>query len=151
MSQNLFRRSTAASFCRKKSNMPKILLVEDNELIRDMLSRRLKKRDFEVVIAVDGREGIEKAHAESPDLILMDVGLPELNGCEATRELKSDRKTSGIPLIILTAHATTDEREQALAAGCDSFATKPIAFPQLLDSIQRLLSRSVQEATDADI
>ena len=131
--------------------MPKILLVEDNELIRDMLSRRLKKRNFDVILAVDGREGIEKAHEESPDLILMDVGLPEIDGCQATRELKNDPETSGIPLIILTAHATTDERAQALEAGCDSFATKPIAFPQLLESIQKLLNSSVRESIDADV
>ncbi len=131
--------------------MPKILLVEDNELIRDMLTRRLKKRDFDVIIAVDGREGINKAHQETPDLILMDVGLPEINGCQATRELKNDPATSGIPLIILTAHATTHERDQALQAGCDSFATKPIAFPQLLEIIQELLNRSVRESTDADV
>jgi len=121
--------------------MAKILLVEDNELIRDMLSRRLQKRNFEVVLAVDGREGIAKAKEETPDLILMDVGLPEINGCEATRRLKADPETSGIPLIILTAHATTHEREEAMQAGCDSFATKPIAFSRLLADIETLLSR----------
>ncbi len=121
--------------------MASILLVEDNELIRDMLSRRLKKRDFEVLVAVDGREGISKAKEHAPDLILMDIGLPEVNGCEATRVLKEDPTTSAIPLIILTAHATTDEREQALQAGCDDFATKPIDFPRLLENIQALLNR----------
>ena len=126
--------------------MTKILLVEDNELIRDMLLRRLQKRNFEVVIAGDGRQGIAKAKDEAPDLILMDVGLPEINGCEATRLLKKDPETCDIPLIILTAHATTHEREQALQAGCDSFATKPIAFPQLLEDIQTLLSRQAEDS-----
>lgn len=121
--------------------MPKILLVEDNELIRDMLSRRLQRKDFEMILAVDGREGISMAKEENPDLILMDIGLPEINGCEATRLLKGDSATSDIPLIILTAHATTDEREQALQAGCDDFATKPVDFPQLLDKIHVLLNR----------
>ena len=121
--------------------MAKILLVEDNELNRDMLSRRLTRKEFEVVMAVDGREGIAKAKHEAPDLILMDVGLPEVNGCEATRILKQDPETSLIPLIILTAHATNLEREQALEAGCDSFATKPIDFPRLIESIQELLNR----------
>ena len=121
--------------------MATILLVEDNELIREMLKRRLEKRDLDVIVAVDGREGIRKANEQHPDLILMDIGLPEVNGCDATRTLKSDEATSAIPLIILTAHATTDEREQALQAGCDSFATKPIDFPKLLENIQTLLNR----------
>ena len=122
--------------------MTRILVVEDNEMIREMLSRRLRKRDFEVVMACDGREGITTAQQQQPDLILMDIGLPEVNGCEATRILKEDPATSRIPLIVLTAHATTGEREQALQAGCDDFATKPIDFPKLLESIQRLLSGS---------
>ena len=121
--------------------MVKILLVEDNELIRDMLSRRLKKRDFDVIIAVDGREGVAKAKEQTPDLVLMDIGLPEINGCEATKMLKADPATSAIPLIILTAHATTDERERALQSGCDDFATKPIDFPRLLENIHALLNR----------
>ena len=121
--------------------MASILLVEDNELIRDMLSRRLKKKDFEVILAIDGREGISKAREHAPDLILMDIGLPEVNGCEATRVLKADPATSAIPLIILTAHATTDEREQAIEAGCDEFATKPIDFRRLIGTIDGLLNR----------
>lgn len=121
--------------------MTTILLVEDNELIRDMLSRRLSKRGFEVLISTDGRVGIETAKQQQPDLILMDVGLPEVDGCEATRRLKADAETSPIPLIILTAHATTGERDQAIQAGCDDFATKPIDFPRLLESIQSLLNR----------
>ena len=121
--------------------MPRILLVEDNELIREMLCRRLTKRNFEVSIACDGREGIAMAQEQIPDLILMDVGLPEVNGCEATKILKASPATAAIPLIVLTAHATTEEREQAIQAGCDEFATKPIDFPRLLDRIQTLLSR----------
>ena len=120
--------------------MTTILLVEDNELIREMLTRRLSKRGYDVLVAADGREGMNAAKQQLPDLILMDVGLPEIDGCEATRRLKADPATSGIPLIILTAHATTGEREQAMQAGCDDFATKPIDFPQLLKSIQALLN-----------
>jgi two-component system, cell cycle response regulator DivK len=121
--------------------MTTILLVEDNELIREMLSRRLTKRGFELLLAADGRQGMDLARQHLPDLILMDIGLPEVDGCEATRTLKADPATSSIPLIILTAHATTDEREQALKSGCDDFATKPIDFPQLLKSIESFLTR----------
>ena len=121
--------------------MPKILLVEDNEMNRDMLSRRLMKRGHEVVIAVDGREGVEKARAEAPALVLMDMSLPILNGWEATRELRADPATRSIPVIALTAHAMAGDREKALAAGCDDFDTKPIEIDRLLEKIEALLTR----------
>ena len=120
--------------------MPKILLVEDNEMNRDMLSRRLARRGFEVTIAVDGGEGVEKAHSESPDLILMDMSLPVIDGWEATRSLKAEPNTQGIPIIALTAHAMSDDREKALAAGCDDYDTKPIDLPHLLSKIDALLN-----------
>jgi two-component system cell cycle response regulator DivK len=119
--------------------MPRILLVEDNEMNRDMLSRRLERRDFEVLIAVDGREGVEKADNELPDLILMDMSLPEIDGWEATRQLKADEKTSSIPVIALTAHAMAGDREKALEAGCDDYDSKPVDFKRLLSKIEALL------------
>ena len=119
--------------------MPRILLVEDNEMNRDMLSRRLERRDFEVLIAVDGREGVEKAGCELPDLILMDMSLPEIDGWEATRLLKGDDKTSSIPVIALTAHAMAGDREKALEAGCDDYDSKPVDFKRLLSKIEALL------------
>lgn len=119
--------------------MAKILLVEDNELNRDMLSRRLQRKGYEVVIAVDGRQGIKIAKAEMPDLILMDMSLPELDGWEATRRLKDDPGTQHIKVIALTAHAMVGDRERALQAGCDDYDTKPIEFPRLLKKIQMLL------------
>ncbi len=121
--------------------MPKILLVEDNEMNRDMLSRRLIKRGHEVVIAVDGREAVEKARAEAPALVLMDMSLPILDGWEATRELRADPATRSIPVIALTAHAMAGDREKALAAGCDDFDTKPIEIDRLLGKIEALLTR----------
>jgi CheY-like chemotaxis protein len=121
--------------------MPKILLVEDNDMNRDMLSRRLIKRGHEVVIAVDGREGVEKARAEAPALVLMDMSLPVLDGWEATRELRADPATRSIPVIALTAHAMAGDREKALAAGCDDFDTKPIEIDWLLGKIEALLTR----------
>jgi two-component system, cell cycle response regulator DivK len=121
--------------------MAKILLIEDNEMNRDMLSRRLVKRGYEVVIAVDGREGVDKARAESPGLVLMDMSLPILDGWEATRELRADPATRSIPVIALTAHAMAGDRERALAAGCDDFDTKPIELERLLGKIQALLAR----------
>ena len=117
----------------------KILLVEDNEMNRDMLSRRLTRKDFDVVIAVDGEEGVKMAHDEAPDLILMDMSLPIKDGWTATQELKADENTSGIPVIALTAHAMSGDREQALAAGCDDYDTKPIELPRLLQKISNLL------------
>src|SRR5438093_6127354 len=108
--------------------MAKLLLVEDNEMNRDMLSRRLARRGYEVSVAVDGFDGIAKAKAELPRLVLMDVTLPGLDGLDATRQLKADPATVGIPVIALTAHAAAGDREQALAAGCDDYDTKPIEF-----------------------
>jgi CheY-like chemotaxis protein len=121
--------------------MTKILLVEDNEMNRDMLSRRLQKQGFEILIAVDGEEGIAKALAELPALILMDMSLPGVDGWEATRRLKTSPKTQKIPVIALTAHAMTDDRDKAMAAGCDDFDTKPVELPRLLSKIQALLGR----------
>ena len=121
--------------------MPKILLVEDNEMNRDMLSRRLERRGYEVVIAVDGQDGVTKAQAESPALILMDMSLPVLDGWEASRQLKAAPATGGIPIIALTAHAMSGDREKALAVGCDDFDTKPIELDRLLAKIEALLAR----------
>jgi len=121
--------------------MTKILLVEDNEMNRDMLSRRLQKHGYEVVIAVDGEEGVVKARTEAPALILMDMSLPGVDGWEATRRLKSAPQTQKIPVIALTAHAMTDDRDKAMAAGCDDFDTKPVELPRLLSKIQALLGR----------
>ena len=120
--------------------MAKILLVEDNEMNRDMLSRRLARRGYEVVVAVDGREGVAKARAETPALILMDMSLPVLDGWEATRELRADPATRSIPVIALTAHAMAGDREKALAVGCDDFDTKPIELERLLGKIEALLA-----------
>jgi CheY-like chemotaxis protein len=119
--------------------MPKILLVEDQEMNRDMLSRRLKKRGYEVLIAVDGAEGLEKARAEAPELILMDMSLPVIDGWEATRRLKADEATRGIPVVALTAHAMSTDREKALEAGCDAYETKPVELPRLLETMEKLL------------
>jgi CheY-like chemotaxis protein len=119
--------------------MPKILLVEDQEMNRDMLSRRLKKRGYEVAIAVDGAEGLEKARADTPDLILMDMSLPVIDGWEATRQLKADESTRSIPVVALTAHAMSTDRERALEAGCDAYETKPVELPRLLETMEKLL------------
>ena len=119
--------------------MAKILLVEDQEENRDMLSRRLRKRGYEVSIAVDGAEGVEKARTEAPDLILMDMSLPVMDGWEATRTLKADRGTRAIPVVALTAHAMSTDREKALEAGCDAYETKPIELPRLLETMEKLL------------
>ena len=126
--------------------MARILLVEDNELNRDMLSRRLERRGHVVLVAVDGAAGVEAAHAERPDLILMDMSLPVLDGWEATRRLKADGATRLIPVIALTAHAMSGDREQALAAGCDDFDTKPVELPRLLGKIDALLAAPSPEA-----
>src|SRR5262249_46144952 len=120
--------------------MPKILLVEDNEMNRDMLSRRLQRKGYEVVIAVDGGEGVEMAHSHLPDLILMDMSLPVLDGWEATRRLKAAPDTTAIPVIALTAHAMATDRERAMEAGCDDYDTKPIELPRLLAKIEPCLS-----------
>jgi two-component system cell cycle response regulator DivK len=120
--------------------MAKILLVEDNEMNRDMLSRRLQRKGYEVVIAVDGGEGVAMAHSQAPDLILMDMSLPVLDGWEATRKLKAAPETAGIPVIALTAHAMATDREKAMEAGCDDYDTKPIELPRLLGKIEAMLS-----------
>ena len=119
--------------------MPKILLVEDDEMNRDMLSRRLIKRGYEVAIAVDGEQGVEMAGSESPDIILMDMSLPGIDGWTATRQVKAADATRGIPIIALTAHAMAGDREKALEAGCDEFDTKPVELQRLLDKIEELL------------
>jgi two-component system cell cycle response regulator DivK len=121
--------------------MTKILLVEDNEMNRDMLSRRLQKQGYEIVLAVDGEEGVAKAQSEAPALVLMDMSLPGIDGWEATRRLKAAPQTQKIPVIALTAHAMSDDREKALAAGCDDFDTKPVELPRLLSKIQALLGK----------
>ena len=119
--------------------MAKILLVEDNELNRDMLSRRLARKGYEVLLAEDGAKGVAAAAAERPDLVLMDMSLPVLDGWEATRRLKADPGTRAIPVIALTAHAMSTDRERAVEAGCDDYDTKPIELPRLLEKIERLL------------
>ncbi|MFQ5657207.1 MAG: response regulator [Candidatus Methylomirabilales bacterium] len=121
--------------------MAKILLVEDNEMNRDMLLRRLTRRGYEVVIAVDGDQGVAMAQSEAPDLILMDMDLPVLNGWEATREIKAKPGMQAIPIIALTAHAMMGDREKALEAGCDDYDTKPIEFSRLLGKIETVLGK----------
>ncbi|MEI6669854.1 MAG: response regulator [Acidobacteriota bacterium] len=121
--------------------MPKILLVEDNELNRDMLTRRLERRGFQVVSAVDGRAGIAMGAQEAPDLILMDMSLPDLDGWEATRLLKSSAQTRSIPVIALTAHAMSGDRERAMEAGCDDYDTKPVELSRLLAKIDSLIGK----------
>jgi two-component system, cell cycle response regulator DivK len=123
--------------------MAKILLVEDNEMNRDMLARRLQRRGYGVLIAPDGAEGVAQAQAEVPDLILMDMSLPVLDGWEATRRLKATPKTRSIPVIALTAHAMSGDREKAIEAGCDDYDTKPVEFNRLLAKIEALLNRTI--------
>lgn len=118
----------------------KILLVEDNDMNRDMLSRRLSRNGYEIIMAVNGQQGVEMAVAEKPDLILMDMSLPVMDGWEATRQVKADPATRGIPVIALTAHAMVQDREKAMAAGCDEFDTKPVELPRLLEKIKLLLA-----------
>jgi two-component system cell cycle response regulator DivK len=119
----------------------KILLVEDNDMNRDMLSRRLTRTGYEVVVAVNGQEGVDLAKSARPDLILMDLSLPIIDGWEATRRIKADPATAEIPVIALTAHAMVEERERAMAAGCDDFDIKPVDFPRLLEKVKALLGR----------
>ena len=119
--------------------MPTLLLIEDNEENRDGLSRRLRREGFEVLVAVDGRQGVEVARAAAPDLVLMDMSLPVLDGWEATRQLKAAAETRGAPVIALTAHAMAGDREKALEAGCDEYETKPVEFDRLLGKIRALL------------
>ena len=121
--------------------MPKILLVEDNEMNRDMLSRRLIRKGYEVVMATDGEQGVALAGSEKPDLILMDMSLPVLDGWEATRKLKADAATKAIPVIALSAHAMAEDKEKCLSAGCDDFDTKPVELPRLIGKIQALLGK----------
>ena len=115
--------------------MPKVLVVEDNEANRDMLSRRLQRRGFEVVIAVDGAEGVAMSKTEKPDIVLMDMGLPVMNGWEATRAIKADPATQHMPVIALTAHSMAGDREKAMEAGCDDYDTKPVELPRLLEKM----------------
>jgi len=122
--------------------MPKILLVEDNEMNRDMLSRRLLKKGYAVELAFDGAQGMEMARSQHPDLILMDMSLPVVSGWDATRNLKADPETRPIPVLALTAHAMATDRDQALAAGCDDYDTKPIDLARLLEKIETLLARN---------
>jgi CheY-like chemotaxis protein len=122
--------------------MATILLVEDNEMNWDMLSRRLVRKGYQVVVATDGRQGLDKARSEAPDLILMDMSLPVLDGWEATRQLKATAETRNIPIIALTAHAMPGDRDQALAAGCDDYDSKPIEFDRLLGKIKDLLQET---------
>jgi two-component system, cell cycle response regulator DivK len=119
--------------------MTKVLLVEDNEMNRDMLSRRLIRRGFEVIFAVDGQQGVDLARSQRPDIILMDMSLPVIDGWEATRRVKSDDATRGVPVIGLTAHAMSGDRERAMEAGCDDYDTKPVELDRLIGKIERLL------------
>jgi CheY-like chemotaxis protein len=121
--------------------MPRILLVEDNEMNRDMLSRRLERKGYQVILAVDGEQGVQMAHTETPDLILMDMSLPVLDGWEATRQLKADEQTRAIPVIALTAHAMAGDQEKAREAGCDDYDTKPVELPRLLGKMEALLAK----------
>jgi CheY-like chemotaxis protein len=122
----------------------KILLVEDNEMNRDMLSRRLQRKGFEIILAVDGQSGVETAQQRTPDLILMDMSLPVLDGWEASRRLKADPATEHIPIIALTAHAMSSDRDKALEAGCDDYDTKPVDLPRLLGKIGALIGESAR-------
>ena len=131
------------------NTMPKILLVEDNEMNRDMLSRRLQRKGYEVLLAVEGQSGVEMAQAQLPDLVLMDMSLPVLDGWEATRRLKTNATTRHIPVIALTAHAMSSDREKALEAGCDDYDTKPVELSRLLGKIEALLVGGAGELADA--
>lgn len=130
--------------------MPKILLIEDNEMNRDMLSRRLQRKGFDVEVAVDGQQGIDAANQDRPDLIIMDMSLPVLDGWEATRQLKADPKTQDIPIIGLSAHAMAGDREKALDAGCDDYDTKPVELPRLLAKVELMLKRSAKSISAPD-
>ena len=123
--------------------MPRILIVEDNEENRDALSRRLKRRGYDVVTAADGQQGVDMTRAERPDLILMDMNMPVLDGWQATRQLRADDATKDLPVIGLTAHAMAGDREKALEAGCTDYHTKPVDFPRLMGQIEELLKKSL--------
>jgi CheY-like chemotaxis protein len=129
--------------------MAKILIVEDNDMNSDMLSRRLARRNYDVLLAVDGKEAIEKAQEERPDLILMDLSLPGIDGWEATRRIKADSKSCRIPIIVLTAHAMAGDRESALEAGADDYDIKPVVFDRLLGKIVTLLAKAAGEPAPA--
>lgn len=122
---------------------PKILLVEDNEMNRDMLSRRLQRKGFEIVIAVDGQQGVDMAKSESPQLILMDMSLPILDGWEATRQIKSNPVTKAIPLIGLSAHAMESDKQRAMESGCDDYDTKPVEFGRLMEKIGKFIKAEI--------
>jgi CheY-like chemotaxis protein len=126
--------------------MHKILLIEDNEMNRDMLSRRLTRKGFEIAIAEDGEKGVQMAQTEAPSLILMDISLPVMDGYEATRQIKANPTTRSIPVVALTAHAMSGDREKCLEAGCDEYETKPVDLPRLLDKIEQLLVGSPHES-----
>jgi CheY-like chemotaxis protein len=121
--------------------MPRLLIVDDNEQNRDLLSRRLQRRGFDVLLAEDGRAGVEMARAEKPDLILMDMNMPQIDGWEATRQIKAEPEVASVPVIGLTAHALEGDRERALEAGCADYHTKPVDFPKLMAQIEALLQR----------
>jgi CheY-like chemotaxis protein len=125
--------------------MPKILMIEDNEQNRDALSRRLQRHGYDVILAVDGQEGVTMAQAELPDLILMDLNLPDIDGWEATRILKGAPETRAIPIMAMTAHAIAGDQERALQAGCDDYHAKPVEFQRLLTQIEALLKKTPQE------
>ncbi len=124
--------------------MATVLIVEDNDASRDALARRLERRQYTVLLAVDGRQGVSTARASKPDLILMDLGLPDIDGWEATAQLKNDSETRHIPIIVLSAHAMTNDRDEALAAGGDDFDTKPVQFTRLIDKMETLLARNAR-------
>ena len=125
--------------------MPKILMIEDNEQNRDALSRRLQRHGYDVITAIDGRQGITMAQAELPDLILMDLNLPDVDGWEATRMLKEAPETRAIPIMAMTAHAIAGDEERALQAGCDDYHAKPVEFQRLLTQIEALLAKTTRE------
>lgn len=129
--------------------MPRILLVEDNEMNRDMLSRRLSRKGYEVSIAIDGQQGLAMATRGGFDLVLMDMSLPEMDGWTVTRRLRSDPRTVALPIIALTAHAMAGDREKALEAGCDDYDSKPVDFPRLLSKIEALLAEKPRPDADA--
>jgi CheY-like chemotaxis protein len=125
--------------------MPKILMIEDNEQNRDALSRRLQRHGYDVIMAVDGRQGVAMAQSELPDLILMDLNLPDVDGWEATRILKEAPETRAIPIMAMTAHAIAGDQERALQAGCDDYHAKPVEFQRLLTQIEALLSKATRD------
>jgi CheY-like chemotaxis protein len=140
-SRGWFRPASQTSASGKGCRVKKILVIEDNEMNRDMLCRRLSRKGYSVLTASDGMQGIDVARSDSPDVIIMDLSLPRIDGWEACRRLKADRSTNGIPIIALTAHAMSTDRDKALAAGCDDFDTKPVDFTRLVEKIERASAR----------